>query len=213
MADILTLKKFEVLSPFEIKDELIKLARSRLADHAVCIPECGARQPQLGRHDAARGILPARPIRLHRKQAGDGASRGRRWHAASQRHRCPPGCLACDAGEHAGRLLPFGDGAFCHQEVRVRARRIRPRAGRFDHRRQLPGAGPDAGPQRADRARISDVGDVRAPAPGRQVRPLRGRGRHGRDVLHLQVAEGQQAAASRATRSRSAHPSLRPTSK
>ena len=27
MADILTLKKYEVLSPFEIKDELIKLAK------------------------------------------------------------------------------------------------------------------------------------------------------------------------------------------
>ena len=28
MADILTLKKFEALSPFEIKDELIKLAKA-----------------------------------------------------------------------------------------------------------------------------------------------------------------------------------------
>ena len=28
MADILTLKKYEVLSPFEIKDELIKLAKA-----------------------------------------------------------------------------------------------------------------------------------------------------------------------------------------
>ena len=28
MADILTLRKFETLSPFEIKDELIRLARS-----------------------------------------------------------------------------------------------------------------------------------------------------------------------------------------
>ena len=27
MADILTLRKFEALSPFEIKDELIKLAK------------------------------------------------------------------------------------------------------------------------------------------------------------------------------------------
>ena len=32
------------------------------------------------------------------------------------------------------------------------------------------------------------------PAPRRQVRPLRGRGRHGGDVLHLQVAEGQPPA-------------------
>src|SRR3569833_2722968 len=29
MADMLTLKKFEALSPFEIKDELINLAKSR----------------------------------------------------------------------------------------------------------------------------------------------------------------------------------------
>ena len=41
------------------------------------------------------------------------------------------------------------------------------------------------------------VGDVRRAAAGRQVRPLRGRRRHGGDVLHLQVAEGQPAAASR----------------
>ena len=38
------------------------------------------------------------------------------------------------------------------------------------------------------------VGDVRQPAPEGQVRPLRGRGRHRRDVLHLQVAEGQSPA-------------------
>jgi len=48
-----------------------------------------------------------------------------------------------------------------------------------------------------NRARVPDVGGVRDTATGRQVRPVRGRGRHGSDVLHLQIAEGQSPAASR----------------
>ena len=41
------------------------------------------------------------------------------------------------------------------------------RAGGFDHRRPLPGAGPHAGAQRADRPRVPGVGDVRQPAARR----------------------------------------------
>ena len=43
-------------------------------------------------------------------------------------------------------------------------------------------------------ARVSDVGDVRESKAGGQIRPLRGRGRDGGDVLHLQVAESQSPA-------------------
>ena len=52
-------------------------------------------------------------------------------------------------------------GALGGQEVRLRRRCLRPRAGRLDHRRQLPGARPHARAQRADRARVPAVGDVR----------------------------------------------------
>ena len=96
-----------------------------------------------------------------------------------------------------GATFLSADGAVRGQDLRVRSRRLRPRARRFDHRRQLSRARPHARPQRADRARISAVGDVRRAAPARQVRSLRGRRRHGRDVLHLQVAQGQSAAVPR----------------
>ena len=35
MADLMTLKKFEALSPFEIKDELIDLAKATSQDHSI----------------------------------------------------------------------------------------------------------------------------------------------------------------------------------
>ena len=53
------------------------------------------------------------------------------------------------------------------EDVQVRAGRVRPRAGGLDHRRQLPRARPHARPQRAHRARVPDVGDVRQPAARR----------------------------------------------
>ena len=57
------------------------------------------------------------------------------------------------------------------------------------------------------------VGDVRKPAAEGQVQDLRGRGRHRRDVLHLQVAEEQPASSIPATRLRSACRSSRRTSR
>ena len=72
MAELSTLRKFEALGPFEIKNELIALAKKHLQDHAIGIPQRGPRQPQLDRHDAERGFLPSRAIRHHREQAGDG---------------------------------------------------------------------------------------------------------------------------------------------
>ena len=66
-----------------------------------------------------------------------------------------------EARRHAGRALPAGDGAVGGEEVRLRRRQVRARAGRFHHRRPLPGARPHAGAQRADRPRVPAVGDVR----------------------------------------------------
>src|SRR4030095_12283486 len=45
MADILTLRKFEALSPFEIKDELIKLARSTSRTTQSAILNAGRGNP------------------------------------------------------------------------------------------------------------------------------------------------------------------------
>ncbi len=105
------------------------------------------------------------------------------------------------------------DGAVDGEEVRLRPRQVRARTGRFDHRRPLPGARPHAGAQRTDRPGVPAVGDVRQAAAERHVQDLRGRGRHRRHVLHLQVAEEQPHPQSRATRSRSACRSSRRTSR
>ena len=72
---------------------------------------------------------------------------------------------------HAGRALPATDGAVDGEEVRLRRRQVRPRAGGFDHRRSLPRARPHAGAQRTDRPRVPGVGDVR------RVRTRRARSR------------------------------------
>ena len=197
MADILTLKKFEIFEPVRDQERTDRSGQDDLQDHAVRVPQCRPRQSQLDRDHAARRLLPARPVCHHREQARDGAVARDRRDAAGQRHRRPARRVARQAHGHARRGLPVLDGEVRDQDLRVRPGRLRPRARRFDHRRQLSGAGSHAGPQRADRARISDVGDVRQAAAIRQVRPLRGRRRHRRDVLHLQIAEGQSAAVSR----------------
>ena len=107
MADIMTLRKFEALSPFEIKDELINLAKSDIQDHSIGFPERRPRQSQLDRDHAPRGLLPARPVRGDREQARDGPSRRDRWNAAGQRHRRPPRGLAREACGYARRRLSF----------------------------------------------------------------------------------------------------------
>ena len=141
MADILTLRKFEALSPFEIKDELIKLAKKTSQDHAIRIPECRPRQSQLGRHHAARRLFPARPVRDHRKQAGDGSVPRHRRDAAGQRHRrtgstrgsqthgdMPGASFLSSMVQFAIKTFEFDPDAFVHELVE------------FDHRRQLSGA-------------------------------------------------------------------------
>src|SRR6478736_4361480 len=45
MADILTLKKFETLSPFEIKNELIELAKATSRTSQSAFPNAGRRNP------------------------------------------------------------------------------------------------------------------------------------------------------------------------
>ncbi|MBD9455278.1 hypothetical protein IB244_27760 [Rhizobium sp. RHZ02] len=47
MADALTLYKSEVLRPFEIKDELIQLAKNTSKAIPISVPECWSRQSQL----------------------------------------------------------------------------------------------------------------------------------------------------------------------
>ena len=117
MADILTLRKFEALGPFEIKDELIESGQEDLADDAVRVPECRPRQSQLDRHHAARGLFPARPVRHHGEQARDGASRRDRRDAAGQ----AASRAASMPGSPSTRICPAP--SFCPRWCSSRSRR------------------------------------------------------------------------------------------
>ena len=178
------------------------------------LPERRPRQPELGRDRTAR-----------RPSSCSGSSRSLESKRVLD---LPPGVggmpkaagvagaaggLADEARRHARRALPAAHGAVGGEEVRLRRRQVRPRADGLDHRRPLPRAGPHAGAQRTDRARVPAVGDVRHAVSEGQVQDLRGRGRHRRHVLHLQVAEEPTASSIRATRSRSACRSSRRTSR
>ena len=199
--------------PIRDQERADQPCQSHVEDDSVRVPGRWPRQSELGRHHAARRFLPARPVCHHRKQTDDGGISWDRWHAAGQRHRSSPRRMAREAQGYARCRLSAHYGEVRDQDFRVRSRWIRPRTRRFDHWRPLSGARSHAGPQRAHRARVFNVGDVRKAAPFRQVRPLRGRRRHRRDVLHLQIAEGQPIAVSRRLRSRSVRRSSRPTSR
>ena len=192
--DIVKLREYEALSPFEIKDFLAKAATSTSAASAIAYLNAGRGNPNwiatepreafflLGQFaiTESKRVLDLPPGVGGMPQARGIADRLAAW---LKEHADP-----------SGFRVPRRAGAMVRREVRVRRRSIRPRARRFDHRRQLSGAGPDAGAQRADRSRIPAVGDVRAAAAGRAVPPLRRRGWHGCDVLHLQVDEDEPAA-------------------
>ena len=62
----------------------------QVGEHAV--PECRTRQSELDRHDAARGVLPARPVRAGGMQARLGRA-GPRRHAPAQGLRAAPGAI------------------------------------------------------------------------------------------------------------------------
>ena len=161
--DLMKLRKFEKLSPFEIKDELIKLATKTAQDDVNRrILNAGRGNPNWIATEPREALLPARPVRGHREQARDGACR--RASAACRRRRASPAGSRPGSRKHAdmpGAPFLADDGAVGGEEVRLRAGHVRPRAGRLDHRRQLSGARPHAGAQRADRARVPAVGDVR----------------------------------------------------
>ena len=178
MADILTLRKFEALSPFEIKDELINLAKKTSRTTQSAFLNAGRGNPNWIATTPREGFFLLGQFAITESKRVMEHPGGHRRNAASERHRGPfrslarkhadmPGAAFLSAMvQFAVKTFGFDRDAFVHELVE------------FDHRRQLSGAGSNAGPQRTDRARISDVGDVRKTAPGRQVRSLRGRGRH-----------------------------------
>ena len=192
--DAVTLRQYETLSPFEIKNDLAKVATKTAKASQVAYLNAGRGNPnwvateprsaffllgQFAVTESQRTMQLLAGIGGMPKAPGiAGAARG--WLEA---HADMPGA------ELLRQCHPLGG-----EDLRFQRRRLRARAGRLDHRRQLSGAGSHARAQRTDRSRVPAVGDVRRAPAGRDVRPVRGRGRHRGDVLPLQVAQGEPAA-------------------
>ena len=92
--DAVTLRQYETLSPFEIKNDLAEVATKTAKASQVAYLNAGPGQSELDRDRAPFGLLPARPVRHHREPAHDAAAGWRRRHAESARasqHASPPG--------------------------------------------------------------------------------------------------------------------------
>ena len=167
MADLSTLRKFESLGPFEIKNELIALAKETSRTTQSSFLNAGRGNPNwiatepreafflLGQFaiTESKRVMDLPPGIGGMPQANGIASRLDAWLA---KHGDMPGAsFLSSMVAFAIAKFSFDRDAFVHELVEL------------DHRRQLPGAGPHARAQRADRARISDVGDVRR----RRARP------------------------------------------
>ena len=180
-------ERLEQLSPFQLKDELIRYAkdqtRAKAATHKFLNagrgnPNWIAATPRdafflLGQF----ALAEARRTRDEGSLAGMPPSDG----IAGRLHAFLDG-----AGSSAGATLLRTWRRLRDLDAWLRRRCLRARARRRDHRRQLSGTGPHAGPRREDRPPLSRQDDVRRPPPGRDVRSLRRRRRHGGDVLRLQ---------------------------
>ena len=191
--DAVTLRQYETLSPFEIKNDLARVATKSAKAAQIAYLNAGRGNPNWIATEPRSAFFLLGQFAITESQrtmdlpgASAACRRRRGWPRASR-----PGSTAPPT--RPARRSSTRD-SLGRADVRVRRRRVRPRAGRLDHRRQLPRARPHARAQRADRARVPAVGDVRRAAAAGHVRSVRRRGRHGGDVLHLQVAQGQPPA-------------------
>src|SRR5262245_38622130 len=193
MADILTLRKFEALSPFEIKDELINLAKKASRTTQSAFLNAGRGNPNwiattpreafflLGQfaiteskrgmdHPAGIGGMP---------QANDIARRLEAWLG---KHADMPGAPFLKSMlQFATKKFGFDPDAFVHELVDSIIGDNYPVPDRMlVHNEKI-----------VQEYLMWDVRDAAAPG---KVRPLRRRRRHRGDVLHLQIFEGQSPA-------------------
>ncbi len=92
--DPVTLRQYETLSPFEIKNDLAKIATKTAHASQVAYLNAGRGNPNWIATEPRVGVLPARPVRDHREPAHDGPARRPRRHAEGARHRRAAGRLA-----------------------------------------------------------------------------------------------------------------------
>ena len=193
--DAVTLRQYETLSPFEIKNDLAKVAaKTAKASQAAYLnagrgnPNWVATEPRsafflLGQFAVTES---QRTMQLPAGLGGMAKAPGiaARLAAWLETHADMPGAALLPQRHPVGgrrRSASTAD-AFVHELVDSILGDNYPVPDRMlVHNEQ-------------HRPRVPAVGDVRRSQASRHVRSLRGRRRHGRDVLHLQVAEGQPPA-------------------
>ena len=119
MADILTLQKFEALSPFEIKNELIDLAKKASKTTQSAFLNAGRGNPNWIATTPREGFLPARPVCHHREQTGDGASPGIGGMPQAKGIAARLDAWLAQARGYARRRLSVLDGEVRDQDFRV----------------------------------------------------------------------------------------------
>ena len=128
MADILTLRKFEALSPFEIKDELIKLAKNATRTTQSAFLNAGRGNPNWIATTPREGffLLGQFALTESRRVMEHPAGVGGMPQAGGIAGRFE--FMAYEAQGHARCRLSFGHGRVRGKELQVRAGRIRARA-------------------------------------------------------------------------------------
>ncbi len=185
-------KQYEKLGPFEIKDFLAKVATKAAQEDVAHLSQRRPRQSRTGS-----------PPNRARRSSCSGSSRSPRASACSICRRASAACRkrkALPSGSTPGstKHADMPGAPFLQRMVPWTVKKFGFDADKFVHELVDSIIG-DHYPV-PDRMLVHNeqivheylrVGDVRRAASEGQVQDLRGRGRHRRDVLHLQVAEEQ----------------------
>ena len=212
--DAMTTPGLDELSPFQLKDELIRYAKDQTAGKAAThkFLNAGRGNPNWVATTPREaffllGQFGARGVEAGLGRAGPRRDAGR---VTASPAGSAPSCRAAATGPRRRaaaarpRLRRVGAG--------LRRRRVRPRADRRDHRRQLPRARSHAGAHRAGRAALSRQDDVRRPAAGRAASTCSRSRAAPRRCATCSTACARTGCSAAATRSRWARRSSRPTS-
>ena len=124
--DVMNLQSFETLSPFEIKDELIKLAKKTSRTTQAAFLNAGRGNPNWIATTPREGyfLLGQFAIGESKRVMEHPAGLGGMPQATGD--RSPSGGMARQARRHARRILSGGDGALRGEDIRIRSRRLRP---------------------------------------------------------------------------------------
>ena len=90
----ISLRKYETLSPFEVKDELIKIARRTTSKSNLAFLNAGRGNPNWVATKPREAFFLLGQFAITESTRVMQPSGRRRRHAAGTRHRCASGCLA-----------------------------------------------------------------------------------------------------------------------